>query len=374
MPQLDTEGWNNGSGNRHISEPIIIDGDAIDVTPSVMVDDTEPPFPKDLARDREGTLAESPFGLIPYGPVRALRAESLHSKSNLIEQLTRTIPRNEYDLPEFVYRADMLDHIWVQEQLVKMRAPTSTRSDPSEDHQNTTTPTILSPAQAPESKAQGIQAHLDAAIMRLEYLEGFPISSNGLPFWNQLEFEATVDYEKFIAYLELGPERAMHKLIAWPLDEVKASFHIYYWDIRVRSFDLYRIAHATKIRLHRMLDTEDSHYKKAEKLLNKVDLVLGEFTQDEIKEVGFEKLIKAFAELAKVQRISAGLPANGALAAEEGPKAPTMNVIMQQIAQNSPDKVEELDENLDLLHDNPDTLEIAQEFIIRSQKARPIND
>lgn len=369
MPQLDESDWNPGEGRSR--EPIVIEGEAIDRTPSTR-DDTfaEPPFPKDESRDREPTLeSESLFGLIPYGPVRALKVEHLHSKAQLLEQLARTIPRNEYDLPEFVYRADMLDHTWVQEQLVKLRGVRTPEAGSS-----TAATSILSPAQGAGPNAGDIQAHLDNAIVRLEYLEGFPVTPNGVPLWNQLDWEPQSDYEMFIQYLELGAERAIHKLIAWDITDVKAAFHINYWNERVRSFDLYRIANATKLRLHRMLDTEDSHYKTAEKLLDKVTGVLDKFDVEEIKEVGFEKLIKVFGDLGKIQRISAGLPANGPMAEGEGVKAPTTNIIMQQIAQSTPQKAEESDDNMDLLQDSPETLELAQQFIIRSQKARTVNE
>ncbi len=92
MPQLDESNWNQQSRAR---EPIVIEGEAIDVTPSTR-DDTyaEPPFPTDTSRDREPTLGEGEnlFSMIPYGPVRALKVEHLHSKSQLLEQLARTIP------------------------------------------------------------------------------------------------------------------------------------------------------------------------------------------------------------------------------------------------------------------------------------------
>lgn len=366
MPQLDESDW-----TRNVrSEPIVIEGEARDVTPST-TDDTvaEPPFPVDDARLREPTMAEvdSPFGMIPYGPVRALKVEALHSKSQLLEQLARTIPRNEYDLPEFVYRADLLDHTWVQEQLVKLRNGHEVAS-------GTATTSILSPAQGAVPSAGDIQAHLDNAVVRLEYLEGFPVMPNGRPLWNQLDWETADDYNMFLQYLELGAERAVHKLIAWDLDIVRTAFHLYYWNERVRSFDLYRIANATKLRLHRMLETEDSHYKTAAKLLGKVEQVLDQFDADQIKEVGFEKLIKVFGDLGKIQRISAGLPANGPMAEGEGVQAPTTSVIIQQIAQNAPQKAEEHDDNMDILQDSPQTLELAQQFIIASQKARPVND
>lgn len=377
MPQLDLTDFNLAAQNRRGSpiEPLIIDGDAVDVTP-VDEDDTdveipqEPPFPKDLARDREPSPIEQMVQALPYGPIRAIRPEELVSKANLLEQLTGTIPTNEYNLPDFVYRADLLDHVWIATILNNIKNPPT----PTASEFQATTTSISSAAQARSAGTTDIQAHLDASIVRLIYHEGFPTMPNGIPFWMQLDFEPKVAYDAFLEYLELGANRALHKLQLSPLDEVREHYHMFYWSYRVRAFDLYRLANATKVRLQRALEVDDNHYTTAGRLLKSVTDVLGQFNAEEIKEVGFEKLVGVLDKLAKIQRVAVGMSATGGSADEGGPKAPTTSVIIQQIAQNTPQTRVEQHEDLDILHDNPEALDLAQELIIRSQKARPIND
>lgn len=363
MPQLnDEELFGRSRG------PIVIEGEATDITPDEGGDDaevSERPFVQDPSRDREKTLAESPFAVIPYGPVRALKVEELHTKWHLMEQLNKTIPHNEYDLPDFIYRADLLDHEYVASALKGLH---------NRSIQDPTTTAILPPANGAGPSAQDIQAHLDAAIVRLDYAEGFPTLPDGMPLWSKLDWEVDTDYQMFIAYLESGVDRALHKLIAWSLDELKVAYHVYMWEVRVKCFDMYKVAQAAKIKLRRMLDTDDSQYKRSEKFLAKIETVLDQFNNDEIKEVGFDKLLKSFGDLMKIQRVAAGLPVNGPPSSDEVVRAPTTNIIMQQIAQTNPQKTEEEGENLDLLTEDPATLALAQDFILRSQKAKPVND
>jgi hypothetical protein len=323
-------------------------------------DQEEPFFQQDSCRDREeqgtskdlviqGEIIPPRVGL--YGPLRSLDPKSLNSLWQLIEQLTPSIPLNEYDLPVFVYRPDMLDYRMIAETLgnASVQAPTTAGYSGS------------------ALTAADVQAMLEAAIVPLSYDEGFPVLPSGVPFWNQLEYEHKEAYDAFVQYLEIGGARQLSQLVAYNLDELKEYFHLNYWAVRVKAFDLYRVAHHQKVKLQRMLSTEDSHYKIAEKLIARVTTALEDmdFSSEELSP---EKAVNMLEKLVKVQRVSVGLPANGESKESYGTNrtvAP-VNVIMQQISQGG-SGVKKTENDVDLLLEDPDAVDLAQELIIKMQ-------
>jgi hypothetical protein len=387
MPQLNLDDLQLASDYR--KTPQIIEGEVLHSEQfSLGLEDPrgfdqEPPFPEDGARDREPTL-ESLINMVPNGPLRAIRTDLVNDKADLLEQLTKALPLNEFDLPIYLYRPDLLDEQFILEHMNLLRTNVHSPSLQAPDPTATTT---SSPAEGEVPNLHGetglitkpisysdIQAHLDAAIVTLSYDEGFPTLRNGTPLWQRLDFEPQDAFNAFIEYLDLGAKRSLHALILTPLEQNRQYFHTYFWAFRVRAFDLFQIATAQKQRIARMLNTEDNHYKLAEKLMGTVTSVLDQFTTEEVKEVGFEKLVKLLDPLSKLQRISAGLPANGALSADERIAAPTTNIIMQQIAEKAPRKQVDEDDTTDMLYGNDEILEAAQDLILKSDKARPINE
>lgn len=332
----------------------------------------EPEFLQDPCRDREGAIAltsESPAisgeVISPraplFGPLRSLDPYRLNSHWQLIEQLTGSLPLNEYDLPVFIYRADMLDYVQIANTL--LAASTGTTADPQ-----IATTTSFGPAQHPADSMQDIQASLEAATLPLTYDEGYPVLPSGVPFWSQMEFESVEAYKAFISYLELGGVRQISNLISYEIDEVREYFHTYYWSFRVKAFDLYRVAHHQKVKLQRMLSTEDNHFKMAEKLITKVQTYLEGMILDD-ENISPEKAINMLEKLVKIQRISAGLPANGESKETDGSRrtvAP-VNVIMQQISAGAGTGARKVDSDVDLLLEDPDAVDLAQELIIKMQ-------
>jgi hypothetical protein len=375
MPNLDIDSWELNSKTRKGDyTPPTIDAEYVDITGREDIDEdsvdlaSEPEFPKDAARERDDSNKPAASLNLTFGPLRKIDPRGLNSKWQLVKALTPGLPLNEYDLPTYIYRADMLDHRIIQYSMLNQ--------SPGESGEQSTTPsTIFPPAQAPGSNnnvpdpALQLEAQkmLDAAIVHLDYPEGFPTYQNR-PFWQRLDFETENAHDAFVSYLELGAKRTMHDLIAYAADDVLEWFHTYYWQTRVKAFELYRTAFLNKQRVMRMLETEDSHFGQAEKLLKKLGPIFESFTSEELKEVGFAKLVDSFEKLAKVQRISAGLPANGVSSmSDEMKTVPTVQVISQQIVQNSPENREDQAEDLQILDGNTDLIEKAQEFIIEYQ-------
>lgn len=385
MPQINDSDWNvaaSGHGPHHTSyTPKVIEGNSTDITGREDIDlDTvdlasEPDFPVDLARDREPTQLELLVQQIPYGPLRQLDPKRLHTKWRLIEQLTPTIPLNQFDMPEFIYRADLLDHTYIQETLLKAHGVDTQRNlaNPSPEE---VAPTTISPADKESAdKSTGtianlgeIQEQLHAAMVSLDYYQGFP-TIEGVPLWRRMDFEPENAHDAFIAYLEQSGTRQLHELIAYDRKDLQEWFHTYYWGFRCKSFDMFAVASAQRTRIQRMLRAEDSHYVQAERILAQLKGRFDNITAEELTELGLEKAVSVFEKLVKVQRISVGLPANGSATADDEKKtAPTTNIIMQQIAEKSPEQRQTEEEQIDILADSPEFLEEAQKLIIKMQQ------
>lgn len=387
MPQLNTDDWNIAAENKKGSpvEGPVIDGNYLDLTHRKDIDEdtvnltAEPEFEQDNARDREPSSLDALVAKIPHGPLRALDPKKLNAKWQLFEQLNSTIPLNEYGLPSFIYRADMLDHFQIQAALLKNRAQHNTALSASSQDQLLLLRDSPQTRVAPELPA-GVedaieipeaQGMLESAMMHLSYHEGFPATESGTPLWRRLEFEPEAAADAFEAYLTLEGARKFSDLIAYPPDEVRAWFHMYYWDVRARAFELYRVAHTQRTKLKRMLDVEDDHFKKAAAMLAKVGKAMDSIDAEALEELGPTKVVDLFEKLVKIQRISVGLNVNGG-SVEEGAqnKAPSTNVIVQQVVQNTPQPTQQKDEDIDILEDAPDAIEMAQELIIRMGKTQ----
>jgi hypothetical protein len=313
----------------------------------------EPEFLQDDCRDREDAPSSVPTTR-RTGPLRNVDPKKVNTAWQLIEQLSPGLPSNEYDLPIFIYRPDMLDYAAIA------------RSLAAGEHD--TTPTLVGPAQAPVLGTQEMNAMLEAAIVPLSYNEGFPVLPSGMPFWTQLEYEPKEAYDAFVNYLELGGARQISQLIAYNLDELKEYYHMYYWTHRVKAFDLYKVAHHQKVKLQRMLATEDSHYRTAERLMRKLETYFEGVTFDE-DNISPEKAVGILEKLVKIQRVSVGLPANGESKENPGNERTVtpVNVIMQQISQNKDASKTKQGNDVDLLLEDPDAVELAQELIIKMQ-------
>lgn len=318
----------------------------------------EPKFQQDQARHREDQPVSTSVAIRRHGPLKGVDPKKVGSVWQLLEQLSPGLPLNEYSLPVYVYRPDMLDYAAI------VRALTS-----GEQTTGATT-TSFPPAQhaGPGPSLTDIQQSLEAAIVPLTYNEGFPVLPSGMPFWMQLEFEPKEAYDAFVSYLELGGARQLSALIAYNLEELREYFHTYYWGFRVKAFDLYKVAHHQKVKLQRMLSTEDTHFKLAEKLLKKVETYFeGKELDDE--DITPDKAVAMLEKLVKIQRVSVGLPANGESKEADGDKRKVtpVQILMQQISQNGAESRANTANEVDLLLEDPDAVDMAQELIIKMQ-------
>ncbi len=193
------------------------------------------------------------------------------SKGDIVFKLTQFIPLNEFSLPIFFLRSDMLHGTSITDEDV------------------------------------------DAASVGLFYHDGFPCLENGATFWNQLPHEPHASFLLFQAYLDQAADIGIRQLDLLATSErielgILTEMHReFYWGARARAYDLFIVAAEAKKRQHRIRKMEDGHYGAADNLFTKL---LGRFSgenEDWIDELNAKEAIEVLSELVKIQRLSVGL-------------------------------------------------------------------
>ena len=288
--------------------------------------------------------------------------QTLSYKAQEMKALSEYIPLNEYGLPEYIYRGDMI-------------------------------PNLTEMSQAERT------AHLDAAIIALDYSQGFPTLLNGEPFWGQLPYEPTLAYKAFIAYLDLPrspnqrlgtndgsehplgvgnankvPVRQLHLLknvLATTTATLMSYCYTFYWPQRVRAYDLFTVALHSKRKEQRLNELEDDHYTMASKFMGYAETVLESILTDPDSEgLSPKEAIDLLMKMVQVQRMSVGASPMGATNGKhEGalPQNANLAVIMRTLVENSGVATKK-DSGVDttkLLLMDPEVLEVAQDLIIQ---------
>lgn len=296
---------------------------------------------------------------IAYGPLKYVRAGKCKSLKDLMDQLNAALPLNEYNLPEYIFRPDMLDYVMITSVL----------------EQISTTTTSFPPAQDLAAGLEDISAMLDSAMMQVSYSEGYPTIGANIPFWNKMEFEPQEAYDAFIRYVELGGARKLVDLEAFDINDLNEWNSLFFWSFRVTAFDLYRVVDHQRRRVQRMLLVEDDHYTRSSKIMKKLDMYFEnlDLSGDDV-DLTPEKAVAMLEKLVKIQRVSVGLPANGeSKENNEVRQDVNVNVLMNR-AQGSKKPETDGDDLIDILTDDPDLVDDAQDLIIRMQQARVINE
>lgn len=251
----------------------------------------------------------------------------IETRLDLVKEAARTLPLNEFNLPTYIYRTDLLN--------VDML-----------DH---------------------LEDMLTSAKIFLEYHHGFPTIKNDLPLWSQLEWEPKVAFEAFLQYLELPGGRTLRGIPNIAPDLLVQYYHMYYWGPRALSFDMFVTAHHERLRHQRIFEIEDTHWQASKTLFARLNNAVERIDDDKLAEMEPDKLIKMMAAAVNMQRLAAGLPTGGHhKGAEEGSKAPSIEVSMRQMAENSgvtPTAPQELD--FSGIYNDPEALKAAQSIIIK---------
>ena len=282
-------------------------------------------------------IIDDPIPVVHIPPaLRGIDLSKIETRTQFIRELTKNLPLNEYNLPLFIYRADLVDSGCVID------------------------------ADLEELDLSSVNDMLNAASLTLSYEQGFPTIGKGEPLWSILPYESRDAFDAFLQYLEQPGARKISDIASIPL-EVTSEWAIQnYWQIRARAYDLYKLAHHTRLREHRILKLNDSHYVEGERLFQQLIKALGDKLQDPeaLSEMPVKDMISALDKVAKLQRAALGLSTAGA-AKDTDQKMPQVEVIMREVSQQG--KVEQREEDTDMtsLLQNPDLLQKAQEVIIK---------
>lgn len=255
------------------------------------------------------------------------------TKADIIAELATRIPQNEFGLPDFFFRSDLI---------------------------------------------QGKQlddADIDAAAVGLFYYDGYPTLENGSSFWNQLPHEPYTAFQLFQAYLDQAEDIGIRQFDLLAAQENKTLQEIsdlakeFFWQARSRAYDMFIVAANAKKRQRRIMKMEDEHYDATDKLRKKL---MGRFEgdfDDWIEELTAKEAIEALAELVKIQRASVGLVGQHASSTSRdlAPGESTESVLRKLANQNANSQVQGGDfaQLLRNMLDNPEEGATVQAAILQ---------
>jgi hypothetical protein len=220
-------------------------------------------------------IDEQAHRIAQLGPKQPIILPEGVTQGAAIRFLTRQIPKNEYNLPTFFYRSDFL----------------------------------------PQDLNSLTQGDVDAAVVALDYNEGYPTYSNGRIWWNQLAHETLDAHLLFQRYLEQIETEGIRQLQLLSMsehiahDKIFELASIYYWKERARAHDIFQTAADRKRRLLRQRRLQDQDYDRSTALLNQLMAKFDD--EDWVKGLDSVEAINALVLLTKVRRMSMGLAANG---------------------------------------------------------------
>lgn len=269
------------------------------------------------------------------------------TRGSIIEFISRGIPTNEFGLPVYYIRSDLLDINTIQ------------------------------------FRGSLTQDEADMAADALSYQEGFPTFSNGTPFWLQMPHEPRPTYLLFQNYLALDELEGIRLVDSLAQKEhldveiIRSHYQEYYWSARARAYDLFIVAAEAKKREALTRKTENKHFQAAGQFLEKV---IAKINSDEelINEMDGKELFDLFEQLVKVQRLSLGLTGQNAssTAKELNNPGQTVEFILRNLTKNSGlsgNGAESFQNRLALLMQDENTAMQAQELIIRATSDNIVN-
>ena len=266
------------------------------------------------------------------------------SRAQVIANFTKKIPLNDYGLPRFLYRTDLIPN------------------------------NILSKEPFEQEEI------LSSSALLINYHEGFPAFDDSKPIWYQLGFEGDSAFSFFHNYLIMQEETGVRQLTAleYSSNAVEGSlldfFHMNYWKFRAKAYDLFVTAMHEKRRLQRMMKCEDDQYILAENLIKKCATFF-EGMDWETMDPGV--VARFIPQLTEIQRRALGISmgpkgANG----NEPSRAASLELIIKNISVGAdPDSEGGQDlssQSLDILLDDPEVAKIAQELIVKMQGTQPV--
>lgn len=289
----------------------------------------------DPVRYREGELPEKPAeSMVPYAPysLRSAKITDINSRSDLIRELTKQIPLNEFGLPNYYYRPDLLDY--------RMLVGSMERGE-----------------------SVFVDEMLQSAVVQVYYTQGFPTIGHYTPIWAQLDFETKEAHQAFLQYCDQSGVRQLSAVTSIAAELCEEWYHLNYWASRAKSLDLFKATHHARLREDRIMRLEDNHFLEGEKIFKKLAEAINNKSVEDLDKLDVDKLIASLERVTRIQRTSVGLSATGGREAEP-PKATSVEVTMRKIA--SEDHQEQHSDDFDAsLLASPELAQAAQELIIK---------
>lgn len=303
-------------------------------------DDLNMGLPQEYSQDEVDDFERRYLSDTNLGYQRVLLPEGA-TRSDAIYYLSKQIPTNEYQLPTFFYRSDLL----------------------------------------PQNLDRMSQDDVDLAAVTLYYEDGYPTfgKSRAQIFWNQLPHEPYEAFSLFQRYLDQAEDIGLRQLQMLSmdnnisLDRVSAYALEYYWGSRSRAYDLFQVAAERKRRELRVRKTEDKHFQMAGALIQQITSTIEEQGETFFRNLAPREALDALARLITVQRISMGEHQNGtaklagqvdAMAGASG--SDIMRDLTKNIAQGS--GAAGIDNNLRALMSDPQFALQAQSLIIQVRR------
>lgn len=286
-------------------------------------------------------------------------AITIGTKADVFRSLNSNLPLNDYHLPDFIYRADLIP--------AELFSSMYTHSDRKD--------------------------MLSAATVRLTFDHGYPAINETSPFWEQLPLESPDAFNAFMVFLEL-PDKSNHEnpirllphiaaITGLDISRITEYAHVYYWHWRSRAYDLFIVASHRKQREQRIISIEGHHFTMAEKLLGSIiQLAEGKLKkalahvddEDYEDDTKLRDLIAIADTLVKVQRISVGLPSNGtsSLTLNEGTRHSNASDTFKDIAKTSSgeEATTRRSDEMDSLLASPEDLAMVQNMMTRMANPR----
>lgn len=261
-------------------------------------------------------------------------------RGQVLAHLQKRIQTNEYGLPHYWIRSDLLD-----------------------------LPSIA-------ALGRTTQDTVDMATEVLEYNEGYPTFSNGSPFWTQMVHEPHNCFLLFQRYLELAELEGIRlldtlaRLEQVELKLIRQMYYEFFWSSRAKAHDLFVVAADAKRREVRIRKSENRHFESANTILGKViERINAE--PDLINDMDAKELFDLFEQMIKIQRLSLGLVGQHASSMQRELTAPGMSseVIIRKLTQNSGGSEQTADGlagRLAVLMSDEKTALTVQELIVRT--------
>lgn len=256
------------------------------------------------------------------------------TKDVAVQVLTKTLPRNEYGLPTGFIRSDLL----------------------------------------PYDLGLLCQGDVDAAVVKLDYAEGYPTTPKGALFWSCLDHEPPQAYGLFQKFLDQPNDIGIRQLEVlaqmqnYDLGKIMEYYREFHWSVRAKSFDLFQVAADKKRREFRIRNTENKHFLSAERLVEELMPFFND--PDWINNLSPLEAIEVFEKLVKIQRLSLGLTGQNSSSFAAPGGGETVEVIMRQlIGQGGGNgQTGEMGADLAALMADPEFGMKAQELIIRATR------